>query len=41
MPNLLVELTRCGMTPGPRGAYGHLAPRGPGAMPPLSAHRER
>ena len=41
MPNPLVELTRYGMAPGPRGAYVHLAPRGPGATPPLSAHRER
>ena len=40
-PNPLVELTRYGMAPGPRGAYGHPAPRGPGAIPPLSAHRER
>jgi len=40
-PNPLVELTRYGMAPGPRGAYGHIAPRGPGATPPLSAHRER
>jgi len=41
MPNTLVELTHYGMAPGPRGAYGHLAPREPGATPPLSAHRER
>jgi hypothetical protein len=41
MPNPLVELTRYGMSPGPRGAYAHLAPRGAGAMPPLVAYRER
>ncbi len=41
MPNPLVELTRYGMAPGPLGAYGHHAPRGPGATPPRSAHRER
>jgi len=40
-PNPLVELTRYGLAPGPRSAYGHHAPRGPGATPPLSAHRER
>jgi len=41
MPNTSVELTRYGIAPGPRGAYGHLAPRGPGAMPPRSAHLQR
>ena len=40
-PNPLVELTRYGMAPGPRSAYSHTAPHGPGAMPTRSAHLQR
>jgi hypothetical protein len=40
-PNPLVELTRYGIAPGPRGVLVYHPPRGPGAMPPRAAHRER
>jgi hypothetical protein len=40
-PNPLVELTRCGMAPDPRAAFGRSAPHGPGATLPVPAHHER
>ncbi len=40
-PNPSLERTRTGMALGPRGAHCHHSPRGPSAMPALSAQLKR
>lgn len=40
-PNPSLERTLTGKAPGPRGAKGHAAPRGPGALPVRSAQLKR